>query len=94
VKVRAAAGQGHGPTLAVPNVPAVQGASNGPHGQPVVSSVAAKPAIAAAVPIGSLPEPTDLEVTVPAVAVPEMTVPEITVPSVTVPPLPDLPKLP
>ena len=103
-KVRAAAGQGHGPTLAVPNVPVVQGASNGPHSQPVVSSAAAKPAVAAAVPIGSLPEPTDLEVTVPAVAVPDITVPAITVPSVTVPPvvlpdvqlppLPDLPKLP
>jgi RNA polymerase sigma-70 factor (ECF subfamily) len=103
-KARAAAGQGHGPTLAVPNVPVVQGAPNGPHSQPVVSSAAAKPAVAAAVPIGSLPEPTDLGVTVPAVAVPDITVPAITAPSVTVPPvvlpdvplppLPDLPKLP
>jgi RNA polymerase sigma-70 factor, ECF subfamily len=100
----AAAEQGHGPTLAVPNVPAAEGTSNGPPSQPVVSSAAAKPAIAAAVPIGSLPDPTDLEVTVPAVAVPEITVPAITVPSLTVPPvalpdvqlpqLPDLPKLP
>jgi hypothetical protein len=109
VTPRAASEQGHGPTLAVPNVPTVRGGSNGPHSQPVVSSAAAKPAIAAAVPIGSLPDPTDLEVTVPAVAVPEITVPAITVPaitvpSVTVPPvvvpdvqlpqLPDLPKLP
>jgi len=106
---RVAADQGHLPTPAAPNVPTVRGASNGPHSQPVVSSVAAKPAIAAAVPIGSLPDPTDLEVTVPAEAVPEITVPAITVPSITVPSvtvppvvvpdvqlpqLPDLPKLP
>jgi RNA polymerase sigma-70 factor, ECF subfamily len=101
---RAATDQGHGPTLAVPNVPAVQGTSTGPHSQPVVSSAAAKPAITAAVPVGSLPQPPDVEVTVPAVAVPETTVPAITVPSVTVPavvlpdvqppPLPDFPKLP
>ena len=98
-KARAAAGQGHGPTLAVPNVPSVRGASNGPHSQPVVSSAAARPAIAAAVPIGSLPKPPDFEVTVPAVVVPEITVPAITVPPVVLPdvqlpPLPDLPKLP
>jgi RNA polymerase sigma-70 factor (ECF subfamily) len=103
-KVRAAADQDLGATLAVPSVPAVQGASNGPRSQPAVSSAGAKPAIAGAVPIGSLPKPPDLEVTVPAVAVPEITVPAITVPSVTVPPvvlpdvqlpqLPDLPKLP
>jgi RNA polymerase sigma-70 factor (ECF subfamily) len=107
-KARTAVERGHGSTLAVPNVPAVQGASDGPHNQSAVSPAAVEPAIASTVPIPSAPDPTSLEVTVPPVTVPELTVPAITVPAITVPvvtvppvvvpdvqlPTPDLPKLP
>ena len=98
-KARAAVEQGHGPTLAVPTVPAVQAASNGPGSQPAVNSPASTPALVAAVPIASGLDPTSLEVTVPPVTVPAITVPVVTVPSVAVPdvqlpPSPDLPKLP
>ncbi|MGZ4408940.1 MAG: RNA polymerase sigma factor [Gaiellaceae bacterium] len=103
-KARTAAEQGHGPTLAVPNVPAVQGASNGPRSQPAVSSQAVEPAIAPTVPIVPGLDPTSVEITVPGVTVPAITVPAITVPVVTVPPvvvpdvqlpaIPDLPTLP
>jgi hypothetical protein len=81
----AAAEQGHGPTLAVPSVPAVQGASNGPRSQPAVSSQAVEPAIAPTVPIVPGPDPTSVEITVPPVTVPAITGPAITVPAITVP---------
>ena len=103
-KARTAAEQGHGPTLAVPNAPAVQAASNGPRSQPAVSSQAVEPAIAPTVPIVPGPDPTSVEITVPPVTVPAITVSAITVPVVTVPPvvvpdlqlppITDLPKLP
>jgi RNA polymerase sigma-70 factor, ECF subfamily len=103
-KARATAEQGHDPTLAVPTLPGMQGAPNGPRSQRPVSSPAIPPAIASTAPIDSAPDPTSLEVTVPPVIVPAIPIPAITVPTVTVPPvvmpdvqlppLPDLPKLP
>jgi RNA polymerase sigma-70 factor (ECF subfamily) len=89
VTARVAAEQGDGPTLAVPNVSAVQGAANEPRSQSAVSSAAVAPAVTSTVPIVSSPDLPSLEVTVPPV-----TVPPIIVPSVQLPPIPDLPKLP
>jgi RNA polymerase sigma-70 factor (ECF subfamily) len=99
-KARATAEHGHDSTLAVPTLPDVQGAPNGPRSQGPVSS----PAIASTAPIASDIDPTSVEVTVPPVIVPAITIPAITVPTVTGPPVvvpdvqlspvPDLPKLP
>jgi RNA polymerase sigma-70 factor (ECF subfamily) len=104
VTARVAAEQGDGPTLAVPNVPAVQGAANEPRSQPSANSSAGEPALASTIPTLPGPDPTSIEATVPPVIVPELTVPALTVPAVTVtpvivpsvqlPPIPDLPKLP
>jgi RNA polymerase sigma-70 factor (ECF subfamily) len=105
---RATAEQAQGPTVVDPTVPAAQTGSNGPGSQLAVSSPALKPALAAALPIVSGPDPTSLVVTVPTVSVPELTVPDLAVPAITVPvvklppvvvpdlqlPIPDLPKLP
>ena len=87
------------PTLAVPTVPAVQAAANGPRVPSGVSAPTVEPAIAVAVPVASVPDPTAPEVTLPTVTVPAVTVPTVTVPTVVVPnvqlpTIPDLPKLP
>jgi len=96
---RAVAEQSPGPTLAVPNAPAVQPAASGPGAQPVLSSSVVEPTIATAVPTVSVPDLTTPEVTLPTVTVPAITLPAVTVPAVVLPNVqlpttPDLPKLP